>query len=131
MFLYSNQVTRSNPHSKRLTYNGYLHTVLYFLAPCPSFFYTVLVVLAIYLHLALPYPILSYKSPARRVLSSKRRRFIGSSSKDKVVVLQVNIVKRAVKTRDSIAVITYYNVIGIYSNNEVLAIIEAIQDVRR
>ena len=94
--------------------------------PCPSFFYIVLVALAIYLRLALPYPILSYKSLARGVLSSKKRHFIGSSLKDKVVVLQVNIVKQVVETRNSIAVITYYSIIGIYSNNKVLAIVEAI-----
>ena len=46
-------------------------------------------------------------------------------------MLQVNIVKQVVETRDSIAVIIYYSVIGIYSNSEVLAIIEAIQDIRR
>ena len=85
-----------------------------------------LVVLIIYLRLALPYPILSYKSLARGVLSSKRRRFIGSSSRDKVVVLQVNIVKQVVETRDSIAVIIYYSVIGIYSDSKGLVVIEAI-----
>ena len=126
MFLYSNRVTRSNPYSKRLTYKGYLHTILYFLAPYLSFFYVVLITLAIYLHLALPYPILSYKLLARGVLSSKRQRFIGSSLRDKVVVPQVNIVKQIVETRNSIVVIIYYSVIGIYSNSEVLVIVEAI-----
>ena len=105
--------------------------MLYFLAPYLSFFYIALVVLAIYLRLALPYPILSYKLLARRVLSLKRRRFVGSSLRDKVVVLQVNIVKRVVETRDSIVVIVYYSVTGIYSNSEVLVIVEAIYKVRR
>ena len=103
---------------------------MYFLASCPSFFYAILIALAIRLYLVLPYPILSYKSLARRVLSSKRQRFIGSSSKDKVVVLRVNIVKRVVKTYDSIVVIIYYSIMGIYSNSEVLAIVEAIYKVR-
>ena len=85
-----------------------------------------LVVLAIRLRLVLPCPILSYELLARGVLSSKRWHFIGSSSKDKAVVLQVNIVKRVVETYDNIAVIAYYSIIGIYSNSEVLAIVEAI-----
>ena len=46
-------------------------------------------------------------------------------------MLRVNIVKRAVETRDGIVVITYYSVIGIYSDSEVLAIVEAIREVRR
>ena len=99
--------------------------------PCPSFFYTVLIALAIRLRLALPYPILSYKSLARGVLSLKRQRFAGSSSRDKVAVPRVNIVERAVETRDGIAVIACYSVTGIYSNSEVLVIVEAIQDIRR
>ena len=126
MFLYYNQVARSIPYSKRLTYKGYLYTILYFLAPCPSFFYIVLVILAIYLYFILPYPVLSYKLLARGVLSLKRRCFIGSSLRDKVVVLRVNIVKRAVEIYDSIVVIAYYSVTDIYSNSEVLAIVEAI-----
>ena len=85
-----------------------------------------LVILTIRLRLVLPYPILSYELLARRVLSSKRRCFIGSSLKDKIVVLQVNIVKRAIETRDGIVVITYYSMTGIYSNSEVLAIVKAI-----
>ena len=44
---------------------------------------------------------------------------------------RVNIVERVVETRDGIAVITCYSVTGIYSNSEVLAIVEAIRDVRR
>ena len=104
---------------------------MYFLAPCPSFFYAVFIVLTIYLRLVLPYLILSYELLARGVLSSKRRRFIGSSSKDKVAILQVNIVKQVVETYDSIVVITYYSITGIYSNSEVLAIVEAIYEVRR
>ena len=89
-----------------------------------------LVVLTIRLYLVLPYSILSYELLVRGVLSSKRQRFVGSSSRDKVVVLQVNIVKRVVEIYDGIAVIAYYSVIGIYSNSEVLAIIEAIRKVR-
>ena len=41
-------------------------------------------------------------------------------------MLQVNIVERVVETRDSIVVITYYSITGIYGNSEVLAIVEAI-----
>ena len=115
---------------KRLTYEGYLYTILYFPTPYLSFFYIVLVVLAIYLRLALPYPVLLYKLLARRVLSSKRQHFIGSSSRDKIAVLQVNIVKQIVEIYDGIAVIIYYSVIGIYSNSEVLAIVEAIREVK-
>ena len=100
--------------------------MLYFLAPCPSFFGIVLVVLAIRLHLVLPCPILSYELLARGVLSLKRQRFIRSSLRDKAIVLQVNIVKQVIEIYDSIAVITYYSIIGIYSNSKVLAIIEAI-----
>ena len=64
-------------------------------------------------------------------MSSKRRRFAGSSSRDKVAVLQVNIVERAVEMRDGIVVITCYSIAGIYGNSEVLAIVEAIRDIRR
>ena len=85
-----------------------------------------LVALAIRLCLALPCLILSYKLLARGVLSSKRRRFVGSSSRDKVVVLRVNIVERVVETRDGIVVIAYYSVAGICGNSEVLVIVEAI-----
>ena len=46
-------------------------------------------------------------------------------------MLQVNIVKRVVETYDGMAVIVYYGVVGIYSNSEVLAIVEAIRDIRR
>ena len=46
-------------------------------------------------------------------------------------MLQVNIVERAVETRDGIAVIAYCSVVGIYSDSEVLAIVEAIREVRR
>ena len=46
-------------------------------------------------------------------------------------MLRVNIVKQAVETRDGIAVIAYYGVAGIYGNSEVLAIVEAIREVRR
>ena len=69
---------------------------------------------------------LSYRLLARRIISSKRQCFIGSSSKDKVAVLQVNIVEQVVETRDGIVVIAYYSVIGIYGNSEVLVIVEAI-----
>ena len=51
--------------------------------------------------------------------------------KDKVVVLQVNIVKQVVETYDSIMVIIYYSIIGIYNNSEGLVVIEAIREVRR
>ena len=46
-------------------------------------------------------------------------------------MLQVNIVEQAVKTRDGMAVITYYSVTGIYSDSEGLAVVEAIREVRR
>ena len=42
------------------------------------------------------------------------------------MVLQVNIVKQAVETRYGIVVITYYSVIGIYSDSKGLEVIEAI-----
>ena len=61
----------------------------------------------------------------------KRRRFVGSSSRDKVAVLRVNIVIQAVKTYDGIVVIAYYSMTGICGNSEVLAIVEAIREVRR
>ena len=109
-----------------MTYKGYLYTILYFLAPYPSFFYIVFIALAIRLYLALSYPILSYELLVRGVISSKRWHFIGSSSRDKVVVLRVNIVKRVVETYDSIAAIIYYSVTGIYSNSEGLEVVEAI-----
>ena len=130
MFLYYNQVARSTPYSKRLTYKGYLYTILYFLVPCPFFFYIVLIALAIRLRLVLPCPVLLYRLLVRGVLSSKRWRFVGSSLRDKVVVLRVNIVERAVEIHDSIVVIIYYSVTGIYSNSEGLEVIEAIQEVR-
>ena len=47
------------------------------------------------------------------------------------MVLQVNIVEQVVETRNGIAVIIYYSVVGIYSNSKVLAIVEAIREVRR
>ena len=90
-----------------------------------------LVTLVIRLRLVLPCPILSYRLLAREVISSKRQYFVGSSSRDKVVVLRVNIVKRVVEIYDSIAVIIYYSVIGIYSDSEGLEVVKAIQEVRR
>ena len=41
-------------------------------------------------------------------------------------MLRVNIVKRVVEIYDSIAVIIYYSVIGIYSDSKGLVVIEAI-----
>ena len=84
-----------------------------------------------YLRLALPCPILSCELLARGVLSSKRRRFAGSSSRDKVAVPRVNIVERVVETRDGVAVIACYSVTGTYGDSEVLAIVEAIRDIKR
>ena len=44
---------------------------------------------------------------------------------------RVNIVEQAVEIRDGIVVIVYYSVVGIYGDSEVLAIVEAIRDIRR
>ena len=104
---------------------------MYFPAPCPSFFCAVLVALAVRLRLVLPCPMLSCELLARGVLSSKRRRFAGSSSRDKAAVPRVNIVERAVETRDGVAVIACCGVTGICGDSEVLAIVEAIREVRR
>ena len=56
---------------------------------------------------------------------------MGSFSRDKVAVLRVNIVERAVETRDGVAVIACCGVAGICGDSEVLAIVEAIREVRR
>ena len=69
---------------------------------------------------------LLYKSLARRVISLKKRHFIGSSSKDKATVLRVNIVKRAIEIYNGIVVIIYYSMMDIYSDSEGLEVIEAI-----
>ena len=63
-------------------------------------------------------------------MSSKRRHFAGSSSRDKAAVPRVNTVERVVKTRDGIAVITYYSVAGTYGDSEVPAIVEATREVK-